>query len=150
MFSTAQMDILKPLVAQMRDNGYLYYLAVQNTATGVSNDYDMFIYFSDTEITALSQYSYSMPQSTIKYSIRSGNASTNQKQNRIDITYLTSATTLRVDSWQFCSTNAETISAMVVPDLTFTEVKSYETAGLSSFMLTVIVLLVSILHFFRG
>ena len=149
MFSTAQLDIMRSLVAQMRDKGYTYYLAVQNSASSVTNDYDMFIYFSDQEITSLSQYLYTLPSSTIKYSIRSGNASSTNKTNRVDVSFLSAETDLQVDTWQFISTNAEFLTGMIVPDYTFTEVHNLETNALSSFMLVCVVMLVCIFQMFR-
>ena len=47
MFSTNQLQIMKPLVAQMRDRGYNNYLAVQNVFSSDYYDYDMFIYFGN-------------------------------------------------------------------------------------------------------
>lgn len=149
MFSTAQLDIMRSLVAQMRDKGYTYYIAVQNAASSVSYDYNMFIYFSDQEITSLSQYLYTLPAATIKYSIRSGNASSSHKENRVEISFLSSETDLEVDTWQFISTNTEFSTGMIVPDYTFTEVHNFETNALSSFMLVCVVMLVCIFQMFR-
>ena len=149
MFSTNQLQIMKPLVAQMRDRGYNNYLAVQNVFSSDYYDYDMFIYFSDEEITSLSQYLYTLPANTIKYSIRSGNASSSHQDNRIDITHLSSETSLSIERYQFVSTNAKFSTAFIVPDYTYTEVKNSETNALSSFMLVCGVLFVCICQMLR-
>ena len=149
MFSTAQLDIMRSLVSQMRDRGYSHYIAVQNVASPISYDYDFFIYFSDEEIISLSQYLYTLPANTVKYSIRSGNANINHQDNRIDITHLSSETSLSVDRYQYVSTNAKFSTAYIVPDYTYTEVKNCETSALSSFMLVCGVLFVCICQMLR-
>lgn len=149
MFSTNQLTIMKSLVAQMRDRGYPYYLAVQNVNSSEYYDYDMFIYFSDEEINSLSQYLYTLPVNAIKYSIRSGNASSSHPENRIDISHLSSETSLSIDRYQFVSTNAKFSTSFIVPDYTYTEVKNCETTALSSFMLVCGVLFVCICQMLR-
>ena len=149
MFSNNQLSIMKPLVAQMRDRGYSYYLAVQNVSSSEYYDYDMFIYFSDEEITSLSQYLYTLPANTIKYSIRSGNVSTSHPENRMDISHLSSETSLSINSYEFVSTNANFSTSFIVPDYTYTEVKNGETSALSSFMLVCGVLFVCICQMLR-
>lgn len=149
MFSTAQLDIMRSLVSQMRDRGYTHYIAVQNVASSISYDYDFFIYFSDEEITSLSQYLYTLPANTIKYSIRSGNASINHQDNRIDISHLSDETSLSVDRYQYVSTNAKFSTVFIVPDYTYSEVKNCETNALSSFMLVCGVLFVCICQMLR-
>lgn len=128
MFSTAQMDMLRPLIIQMRDNGYLYYLAYQNY-TSTSNDYDLFVVFSKEVITAEDMYTYAVPADSLRYSIRSGNAYSSQTTPRITTATLPIATTVTIEEYQHISTNAEFQTAVIQPDIFISEVKDYDTQG---------------------
>lgn len=149
MFSTAQLDIMSNLVSQMRDKGFTSYVAVTNAASDVTYDYDLFIYFSDEEITSLSNYTYSFAANTIKYSIRSGNPSSNNHRNRIDVSYLSEPETISFDTWQFISTNCEFATGMIVPDYTYNEVRLNETNTLCSFLLCLCVMLGCVFQILR-
>lgn len=148
MFSVAQMDIMRPLVAQMRDKGYLYYVAWGNVLSSTTNDYDIYMIFAEDPITANTMYTYAIPDGSIKYSIRSGNAYSNQTAARIT-TSVIGATTLTINDYQHCSTNAEFGTAVIQPDLFFTEVQGYETQGGTLFMLIVFLFVFAFVHLFR-
>lgn len=149
MFSTAQLDLMIPLVAQMRSEGYLYYLAFQNQLTGSNYDYDLYIYFSKEEITSADGYSYFLSDNSLKYSIRSGNASTYNTGSRLDITVLDSVETVVIDTYQHISTNCCFTGATLQPDLTFTEVRNNETTSGLFFMLSVFIFFFAFLKLFR-
>lgn len=150
MFSTTQMDVMRPLIADMRKDGYLYYLAHSNQLSGVSNDYDVIIYFSKDEIFATDMYTYTVPRDSLKYSLKTGNASTNNTSSRITITKVgTNQTAMNIPSYQHISTNATfTSTGYIQPDL-FLEVQNYETNGGILFVLCAFLLVYSFIHLFR-
>lgn len=49
MFSTAQLDMINGLVAPMRDEGYLYYVAITDNLRTTNTEPDLYIYFSKEE-----------------------------------------------------------------------------------------------------
>ncbi len=150
MFSTSQLDFMRPLIADMRKQGYLYYLAHQNQLSGVMNDYDVIIYFSKEEIFATDMYTYTIPRDSLKYSLRTGNASNNYTSPRISISKVgTNQTAMSIASYQHISTNATfTTTGYIQPDL-FPEVSNYETNGGILFVLCVFLLVYSFIHLFR-
>lgn len=148
MFSTAQMDLMRPLVADMRDEGYLYYLAYQNYSSSNSNTYDIYMIFSKDQIIAADMYIYNIPSDSIKYSIRSGNSYTNNLTPRIVVDELHEASIVVVDDYLHISTNAEFLTSVVQPDL-FLEVKQYETQGSLLFIVCVFLCLFSFFKLFR-
>lgn len=148
MFSTAQMDIMRPLVAEMRDQGYLYYLAYQNYSSSSSGDFDIYMIFSKESITAADMYIYNVPGNSIKYSIRSGNAYTNNLTPRLVTETLSSSSTVVIREYQHISTNAAFTTSIVQPDL-FLEVKQYETQGSLLFIVCVFLCLFSFFKLFR-
>lgn len=149
MFSTAQLDLMIPLVAQMRSEGYLYYLAFQNQLTGSNYDYDLYIYFSKEEITSSDGYSYLLPADSLKYSIRSGNASTYSTGSRLDLAVLDFEQSVVVDSYQHISTNCCFTGVTLQPDLTFTEVRNNEASSGLLFMFSVFIFFFAFLKLFR-
>lgn len=148
MFSTAQMDLMRPLIQQMRDSGYLSYLAWQNYSSSTSNDFDVFIIFSKAPITAADMYIYNIPGDSIKYSIRSGNAYSSNLTPRIVTESLAAPSTVVVNAHQHISTNAEFTTSIIQPDL-FPEVKQYEMQGSLLLVVCVFLCLFSFFKLFR-
>lgn len=150
-FSTAQLDILEPLVADMRDRGYEYYLCHQNIMSNTSNDFDLIIYFSKDEIFGTGLYTYTVPSGSVCYYIRSGNASS---YNNTGIRFSVDENVdlilnYEVENYNHISTNATFMSqAAIQPDLCL-EVQQYETQGGILFTLCVFLLLFSFFKLFR-
>lgn len=151
MFSTAQIDMINGLVAPMRNEGYLYYLAVTDNTRSTSSDPDLYIYFSKEEIFATDLLSYHIPNNTKLYSIRTSNGSTyNSTGERINVTDIELSSNIVVDELEFVSTNADFTEVSVVqPDYTITEVGQYETQGGLLFTLSVFLFLFGFLKLFR-
>lgn len=149
MFSTTQLDVMRPLISDMRDQGYLYYVAHQNQLSGVTNDYDVIIYFSKDEIVATDMYTYTVPKDSFKYSLRTGNASSNYTSQRISISKVNNQTAISIAAYQHISTNATfSTQGYIQPDL-FLEVSNYETNGGILFVLCAFVLVYCFIHLFR-
>ena len=150
-FSTAQLDILEPLVADMRDRGYIYYLAHQNVISSTSNDFDMIVYFSKEEIFGTGLYTYTIPSGSVCYHIRSGNASSyNNTGIRLTVDENVSLViNYEVENYNHISTNATFMSESVIqPDLCL-EVNQYETQGGILFTLCVFLLFTAFIKLFR-
>ena len=147
-FSTTQIDVLEALVARMRAEGYTYYLCHQNLFSGVSNDYDMIVYFSKEEITGETGYKYSVPADSLRYRIRSGNASTYNNDVRMTVEDIVKSETVDVSEALHISTNAVFLTTEIQPDYCL-EVHQYETQGGILFTLSVFLLLYAFLKLFR-
>lgn len=134
MFSTNQDNIIKTLVPAMRRQGYRYYIAYTNTSTesswNSSSEVDLYIIFSSEEILANSQYSYSVPDGAVRYSIRSGNYSTSN--NAVNTERLVSSSfsgTVNIDVYEHVYTNAEFSGYSVQPDILYTAQGGYLYEG---------------------
>lgn len=116
MFSTAQQQYIDDLVFQMYQEGYMYYIV--HTSTNV-NDYssnewrDLTLYFSKDEIVAKTQYQFELKGNSLKYSVRTNNASRNSTTDRVLISNQ-NATTISVERYEFISTNATNSQTMNV------------------------------------
>ena len=147
-FSTTQIDVLEALVARMRAEGYTHYLCYQNLLTGVSNDYDMIVYFSKSEITGETGYKYFVPADSLCYRIRSGNASTYNNDVRMTVESQKLGKTVDISDALHISTNAVFLTTEIQPDYCL-EVHQYETQGGILFTLSVFLLLFAFLKLFR-
>lgn len=149
-FSTAQLDILEPLVADMRDRGYEYYLCHQNLLSSTSNDFDLIVYFSKEEIFGTGLYTYTIPSGSVAYFIRSGNASSYNNELRM---YVDDQIDLiigyEVPNYCHISTNATFMSeTQIQPDYCL-EVQQYETQGGILFTVCVFLLFFAFTKLFR-
>lgn len=151
MFSTAQIDILNGLVAPMRDEGYIYYVAVTDNYKSNSYDPDLYIYFSKDEIFATDLQQYHIPSGSMLYSVRTSNGSNyNNTGPRIDASELELSEDLTVDEVEFVSTNATfTELVPVQPDYTIGEVGQYEMQGALLFVVCTFLLLFAFTKLFR-
>lgn len=147
-FSTTQIDVLEALVARLRAEGYTYYLCHQNLLTGVSNDYDMIVYFSKEQITGETGYEYSVPKDSLCYRIRSGNASTYNNDVRMTVEALNESSTVDVLESLHISTNAVFMTTEIQPDYCL-EVHQYEAQGGILFLVSVFLLFYAFLKLFR-
>lgn len=149
-FSTAQLDILNPLVADMRDLGYEYYLARQNILTGNNYDYDMIVFFSKEEIFGTDLYTYTIPKGSVCYYIRSVNAYQSAQSVRMSVEdNVDLILNYEVPSYCHISTNATFLSLTAIqPDLCM-EVQQYETQGGILFVLCVFLLFITFTKLFR-
>lgn len=147
-FSTTQIDVLEALVARMRAEGYTYYVCHQNLLTGVSNDYDLIVYFSKEEIFAETGYKYAIPSGSLRYCIRTGNASTNYNTDRYAIDSVTGMTMVNVQQSFHISTNATFLTSSIQPDYCL-EVNQFEAQGGILFTLCVFLLFIAFTKLFR-
>lgn len=147
-FSTTQIDVLEALVARMRAEGYTYYLAHQNLLTGVNNDYDLIVYFSKEEIFAETGYKYAIPSGSLRYRIRTGNASTYNNDARMTFETVSLQDFVDVSNALHISTNATFLTTEIQPDYCL-EVSQYETQGGILFTLCVFLLLFAFFKLFR-
>lgn len=151
MFSDTQTTYLRGLVTDMRDQGYLYYLAYQQYNSGYSNnDPDLIVYFSKDEIFADSLYKYTIMRDSVKYSVRTGNAYSSDQLQRVQVeTVELAQIDLSVPIYNHISTNATFLTGSVrQPDL-IPEVKGYETTGAICLVLCAFLLFSSFIHLFR-
>ena len=152
MFSDAQVTYLRGLVADMRDVGYLYYLAYQQNNSYSSNDYDLIVYFSKDEIFADDLYTYTVMRDSVKYSIRTGNSysSSSDQSARVSVeTVELAKVNLKIPVYCHVSTNSIYLSGSVrQPDL-IPEVHSYETQSAICIVLCVVLLATCFFKFFR-
>lgn len=147
MFSTAQLDLIKSTVAEMRNEGYKYYLAYQDNNSS-SGSPDLFIIFSKDEIFGKDLYSYFIPSGSVRYGYFSSN-STNYGA-RLTVTNLTDGiVTHTINSYNHISTNATFTSLTAHQPDYCTEVYQYETFGACCLLLSVMFLVSCILRFFR-
>ncbi len=152
MFSTVQLDMINGLVATMRKEGYLHYLAISDNyrASGYSYEPDLYIYFSKEEITCDDMYSYYIPPNAIKYSIRTGNGSNSNTGERLQSDVLQLGQNIDIELNEFVSTNAKvTEFQFVQPDFTVEGVGQYETQGALLFVVCTFLLLFAFSKFFR-
>lgn len=148
MFSTAQLDLIKATVAEMRDEGFVYYLAYQNNGVSSGNP-DLYIIFSKDEIFGKDLYSYFIPSDSVRYNFRTSNSTS--YGDRVTVTDLTDGiVTFNIDSYNHISTNA-TFTSLTEhqPDYCITEVYGYETLGACCFVLCVSLFLSCFFRFFR-
>lgn len=151
MFSTAQIDMINGLVASMRAEGYLYYVAITDNLRTTNTDPDLYIYFSKEEIFATDLLQYHIPNNSKLYSIRTSNGSSyNNTGARIEVSDIELSQELKVDEVEFVSTNATfTELVPVQPDYTIGEVGQYETQGAMLFTLSVFLLFFAFTKLFR-
>lgn len=147
-FSTTQIDVLEALVARMRAEGYTYYLCHQNLLTNTNNDYDLVVYFSKEEIFAESGYTYAIPSDSLRYRIRTGNASQNYNTDRFAIETVQHMEMINVSESFHISTNATFLTTSIQPDYCL-EVNQYEAQGGILFTLSVFLLLFAFFKLFR-
>ena len=150
MFSTAQLDLMKGYVSSMREAGYLYYLAYNQTNMSSSDSPDLIIYFSKEEIFGKSMYSYTIPSDSLKYSFKTGNPYSSNLTQRVTVdTVDTIEIGLSVPVYSHVSTNAMFLSLTEIqPDLCL-GVKSNETQGGILFVFCIFVFFYAFVHFFR-
>lgn len=147
MFSTVQTDVLTSLIPVMRRQGYKYYIAYTNTSTSsswVSNAIvDMYVIFSDEEIVANSQYSYTVPAGAVRYAIRTVNYSTSDYGvNTERFVTSTFSGRLSIPVYEHIYTNATFSSSAVQPDILFSAEGGYMyESSVSLNILTAVLLL---------
>lgn len=151
MFSTAQLDMINGLVAPMRDEGYIYYVAFTDNTRSTNSDPDLYIYFSQEEIFAPGMLQYDIPNHSKLYSIKTSNSSYNNNTGaRIEVSDVEVGRIITVDEVEFVSTNATfTEISVIQPDYTVGEVGQYEMQGGMLFIMCVFLLFFAFTKFFR-
>lgn len=121
MFNTNQIEIVETLVPTMLAKGYTHYVAYTNTNTSnwSSTEPDIYIIFSNEEITATSSYSYNIPSDSVRVVVRSSNysSSTSAVNTERIVTEEYTATTLNVDVYEHIYTNAVFTGTSIQPDI---------------------------------
>lgn len=119
----------------MRQRGYSYYVAYTNTFTDNFNRYepDLYLIFSKDKITANSAYTYTAPQGSILYVLRTSNYSTSS--NAVNTSRVTSQSysgTFTVDAYEHIYSNAEFAGNTIQPDILSKGVKQNEILNAQS------------------
>ncbi len=121
MFSATQIEIVETLVPTMLSEGYTHYVAYTNTNTSnwSNTEPDIYIIFSNEEITATSSYSYNIPSGSVRCVVRSSNYSSNNSAVNTDRVVLEdyNSTTLNVDEYEHIYTNAVFTGMSIQPDI---------------------------------
>ena len=147
MFSTAQIDLIKATVTEMRDEGYKYYLAYQDNNSSYGSP-DLYIIFSKAEIFGNNLYSYFIPSNSVRYGYYTSN-STNYGA-RLTVTDLTDGiVNFDINNYNHISTNATFTSLTAHQPDYCAEVYQYETLGACTLVLCVMFLVSCIFRFFR-
>lgn len=135
MFNSAQQAYCDSLIPAMRERGYSYYVAYTNTYTDNYYRYepDLYIVFSEQKISASSPYSFTAPQGSIMYTIRTSNYSTNSNAvNTARVTSQTYGGTFTVDEYEHVYSNAEFSGSTIQPDILSKGVRQNEILNAQS------------------
>lgn len=119
MFSTNQINYIDTFLATYIPEGYDYYIAYSNTNTAYfSTEPDLYIIFSNEEITASDGYNYSIPAGSIQFSIMTGNYSSNSSANNDERVVQTTLQkqNLKIDSYEHIYTNSKFEAYALQPD----------------------------------
>lgn len=118
MFNTAQQEYCDALIPTMYEKGYCYYVAYTNANTGgyYNSEPDLYFVFSKEKITANSAYSFTAPQGSLQYIVRSGNYSNNGVNAERVVTNAFSGS-FSVDVYEHIYSNAEFAGQTIQPDI---------------------------------
>lgn len=125
MFSTAQEQYLKSLIPTMVDSGYTHYIAytytnTNNSGWGYTATPDLYVVFSKQPITANGGYSYTIPDDSVRYIVRTGNYSTSSNANNTERVKTESFRgRLSIDVYEHIYTNAEFTGVALQPDFCY-------------------------------
>lgn len=157
MFNTAQLELIKAHVPQMRQQGYLYYLAVDARYMGpdveIGNADTIFIYSKDP-IYYSDFYTFSFSGDIVMYWMNSASASSYNTSERITVYNIPQDQAAEMGSmfsdFLWISTNAITQStAQIHPDVTYMEVRNNETTGGLLFVVCIILFFYAFIKLFR-
>ncbi len=163
MFSTAQLEIIRSHVPQMREQGYLYYLAVdlRYNNGSVPDDVSLYIFYSNDPIVYNRDYEFDIPGDCVGYAFNTDSVSNyNNGPRMYNEFFLNGAANDVIDLVQedylFYSTNAipgENASfygaTMVPVDFVYSEVKQNDTSSGLLFIACVFIFFYSFLKLFR-
>lgn len=155
MFNTAQKDLIENLVPLMRKEGYKYYVAYTHTATNSGYNYraepDLYIVFSDTELSFTSDYTFHCSGNSVRYTCRTVNYSSSQYAINSERIVKSSVNgNITVQPYEHIYTNAEYQTSVGIrhPDILYTTEGGY--AYDVSFALTVAVCCVLLFSVFSS
>ncbi len=159
MFSTAQLEIIRSHVPRMREQGYLYYLAIEcsymNKTSPEYCPYDLMILYSKEPIYYYSVKSiqYSVDADNIYFGFQSGNYNGYSESGftpRYGIGYDFNEVLPNLDNFYWVSGNClnEYVSSTII-DVTYTEVKQNDTTSGLLFIACVFIFFYSFLKLFR-
>lgn len=150
MWSDAYRDYVKVMVESAHDE-YPYYMAHTCTYFGSGSSYNQpsfKIYLSKEPIVANGLYTYVLPADTLVYSVIGGNASSNYRAERVNVT--TVGGIVSVDDYEFVYTNAEFETASIQPDILATSALSDSTFVAVGLILIVVLLATAVGRIIRG
>lgn len=119
----------------MRERGYSYYVAYTNTSNDDLDRYqpDLYLVFSKDKITANNAYSYTVPQGSILYILRTNNySSSSHAVNTSRVTTQSYGGTFTVDAYEHIYSNAEYSGTTIQPDILSKGVKQNEILNAQS------------------
>lgn len=135
MFNTSQQAYCDSLIPTMRERGYTYYVAYTNTSNDDFNRYqpDLYLVFSKDKITANSAYTYTAPQGSILYILRTNNySSSSHAVNTSRVTSQPYGGTFTVDEYEHIYSNADYSGTTIQPDILSKGVKQNEILNAQS------------------
>lgn len=123
MFNTTQVEILSSLIPTMKNQGYKYYVAYSDTNNSGSNNAqpDLYVVFSKDKIMCERSYQFSVPDGSVRYTIRTANYSTNNSAVNTD-RYVSApySGNLKIDVYEHIYSNADFAEGTVImPDINY-------------------------------
>lgn len=159
-FSTTELQYLDGLVPSYYENGYKYYVAYTNTNTNSSSSSaqtgtpDMIVYFSKNEIKTSGYGQFTIPSGSVKCDViasdyYSGYGSTYYLGARL-LTTRVNSSTLDIPDYEHIFSNAVGTSESVAlsPNPYGMEMKTNDTLGACTFILSVLLMFSCLIRFF--
>lgn len=150
MFSQVEESYVKSLISRYYEEGYTYYIC--HTVTESDNDYDIYIYFSKTEITAIDKLNFDLKDGLfikIDSSSRNQNAYNPSTDYRIVLSDSRYNGVVSVDKAEFiytnCKYNYESTVGVIYPDFNYSG-SSFYVSKYS--VIAIVVLVVSFVYTF--
>lgn len=150
MFSAQEESYIKSLIGSYYTKGYKNYLV--HTVTETDNNYDMYIYFSENDITAFTPTTFDLTESIfikIDSSSRNDNSYNTSVHSRSIVENSSYTGILEVNQAEFIYTNAlcdySTSTSVVHPDVLMGDYSV--TSGITN-ELILVVLLITFLYTF--
>lgn len=165
MFSTTQLEVIRSHVPLMREQGYLYYLAVDlrynNGSLPLPDGLNLYIYYSKEPIVYNQDYVYRLTGDCVGYGFNTDSASIHNTSARIynefvSADYANFTIESLEEDYMWYSTNAvpgedaaSWGATLVPPDFTYTEVRQTDVSSGLLFIACVFIFFYSFLKLFR-
>ena len=158
MFSTAQLDMLEPMVQAMYEDGYIYYVVHTNTNLNTSNYnnydfYDLTFYFSKEPIT-FNNYKFTCSGNVIKINGMSRNVSNTTSDSKLSRTVYSSLSSLNVtvEDYEHIYSNADNCyigDLMALTEYSNNNNIAYNISTNDFYVIPVLICIVIILNWFK-